>query len=178
MTQLAGEYGEALFELAQEEHLLERLDGEVAALDRIFREEKGYVSLLTSRALPVEERLRLLDECLGGNAHPYLVNFIKLLIERGALEYFHECAECYHQKSMEAQGVVEATVTSAEALSETQQARLIKRLSEISGKAVRLHVQLDKDLIGGLRVDMQGRRYDNTIQHRLDLMRRHLADEL
>ena len=42
---------------------------------------------------------------------------------------------------------------------------------------MRLDVRLDKALIGGLRVDMQGRRYDNTIQHRLDLMRRYLADE-
>ena len=72
---------------------------------------------------------------------------------------------------------MEATVTSAEPLSETQKARLIKRLSELSGKAVRLDVRLDRALIGGLRVDMQGRRYDNTIQHRLDLMRRYLADE-
>lgn len=176
MTQLAVEYGTALFELAKEENLLSRLDEELAALDRIFQEEKGYLSLLSSRALPLEERLRILDESIG-EAHPYLVNFTKLLLQRGALSAFHECAKCFHQKAMEAQGVVEATVTSAEALSETQKARLIKRLSEISGKAVRLDVRLDKTLLGGLRVDMQGRRYDNTIRHRLDLMRRYLADE-
>lgn len=176
MTQLAVEYGEALFELAKEERLLDRLDEEIAALDRIFQEEKGYIALLSSHALPVEERLRILDEGIG-EAHSYLVNFTKLLLQRGALNSFHECAKYFHLKAMEAQGVVEATVTSAEPLSETQRARLIKRLSEISGKAVRLDVRLDKALIGGLRVDMQGRRYDNTIQHRLDLMRRYLADE-
>ena len=176
MTQLAREYGEALFELAKEERLLDRLDDEIAALDRIFQEEKGYISLLSSHALPQEERLRILDESIG-EAHPYLVNFTKLLLQRGALSYFHECAKYFHLKSIEAQGVVEATVTSAEPLSETQKARLIKRLSELSGKAVRLDVRLDRALIGGLRVDMQGRRYDNTIQHRLDLMRRYLADE-
>lgn len=178
MTQLAVEYGTALFELAKEERLLDRLDGEMATLDRIFQEEKGYLSLLSSRALPVEERMRILDEGIGEGAHVYLVNFIKLLVQRGALSYFHECANCFHQLAMEEQGVVEATVTTAEALSETQKARLVKRLSEISGKAVRLDVRLDRNLIGGLRVDMQGRRYDNTIQHRLDLMRRYLADEM
>lgn len=178
MTQLAVEYGTALFELAKEERLLDRLDGEMTVLDRIFQEEKGYLSLLSSRALPVEERLRILDEGIGHEAHVYLTNFIKLLMQRGALAYFHECAKHFHQLAMEEQGVVEATVTTAEALSETQKARLVKRLSEISGKAVRLDVRLDRNLIGGLRVDMQGRRYDNTIQHRLDLMRRYLADEM
>ena len=115
MTQLAREYGEALFELAKEERLLDRLDDEIAALDRIFQEEKGYISLLSSHALPQEERLRILDESIG-EAHPYLVNFTKLLLQRGALSYFHECAKYFHLKSMEAQGVVEATVTSAEPL--------------------------------------------------------------
>jgi len=178
MTELAREYGEGLFDLAQEEHLIEQLEGEISLLDRLFREEKGYIRLLSSRALPVEERLSILDECVSAQAHPYLVNFIKILIERGAVSAFHDCAVYFHKRALEAQGIVEANVTSAEPLTEQQQERLCARLAELSGKKVRLNIKVDKDLIGGLRVDMQGRRYDNTIQHRLDLMRRYLADEL
>ena len=88
MTQLAVEYGTALFELAKEENLLSRLDEELAALDRIFQEEKGYLSLLSSRALPLEERLRILDESIGeliilyslfcGQAPHIAKNFLKI----------------------------------------------------------------------------------------------------
>ena len=68
-------------------------------------------------------------------------------------------------------------MVSASALDERQKNALIARLAQISGKTVRLRVSVDPSVIGGLRVDMNGHRYDNTISHRLDLMRRRLADE-
>ena len=52
-----------------------------------------------------------------------------------------------------------------------------KRLSALSGKRALLQVTVDPGVIGGLRVDMQDKRYDNTIQHRMALLKRHLTEE-
>ena len=52
------------------------------------------------------------------------------------------------------------------------------RLCVISGKTVELELQIDPAVIGGLRVEMDGRRYDNTIQNRLDRMRYNLVTNL
>ena len=57
-----------------------------------------------------------------------------------------------------------------------QQAALKAKLEEISGKQVVLHLNVDPQLIGGLRVDLEGRRYDNSIRTRLDRMRRSLME--
>ena len=76
----------------------------------------------------------------------------------------------------EAYGIAEAQVVSASELDEAQQAALKAKLEELSGKQVVLHLNVDASLIGGLRVDLEGRRYDNSIRTRLDRMRRSLME--
>ncbi|MBQ8953483.1 MAG: ATP synthase F1 subunit delta [Clostridia bacterium] len=177
MTELAREYGEGLFDLAREEKLADRIHEELNAVRDILRAEPRYVRLLQSHALPKAERLQALDGAFRDRVHPYVLNFMKLLLERGALSDFSDCARYYHGRWCEKKGVVEASVTSAAPLTESQKAALSRKLGEISGKTVVLLEHIDPAVMGGLRVDMEGRRYDNTIRHRLDLMRRRLADD-
>ena len=177
MTELAREYGEGLFDLAREERLLDAIHEEMNALREAFRAEPRYGQLLQSHALSKDERLGILDQAFRGKVHPYVLNFMKLLLERGALSALPDCARHFHNRWLEEKGVVEAHVTAAAPLTEAQRDALCLRLGEISGKKVELLVQIDPAVMGGLRVDMEGRRYDNTIRHRQDLMRRRLADE-
>ncbi|MBR3504800.1 MAG: ATP synthase F1 subunit delta [Clostridia bacterium] len=177
MTELAREYGEGLFDLAREENLLDGIHEEMNVLRGAFEGEPRYARLLQTHALSRDVRLAILDEAFRGKVHPYVLNFMKLLLERGALSALPDCARHFHARWLEEKGVVEARVTSAAPLTDAQRASLSKKLSDIAGKKVELLIHIDPAVMGGLRVDMEGRRYDNTIRHRLDLMRRHLADE-
>ena len=177
MTELAREYGEGLFELAREENLLDTIHEELNELREAFRAEPRYVKLLESHALSKAERLNILDAGFRGRVHGYVLNFMKLLLERGALGAFPDCAKYFHTRWCEAKGIVEAKVVSASPLTDKQREALCKKLGDISGRRVELIVRVDPAVMGGLRVDMEGRRYDNTIRHRLDLMRRHLTEE-
>jgi len=177
MTELARVYGEGLFDLAREERLLDTIHEEMNALGESFRAEPRFIRLLQSRAIPRAERLGILDDSFRGRVHPYLLNFMKLLLERGAFYAFSDCARYFHARWCEEKGIVEAHVVSAAPLAEAQRQALTRKLGAISGKRVVLLTQIDPAVMGGLKVDMEGRRYDNTIRHRLELMRRHLTDE-
>lgn len=178
MTELAREYGEGLFDLANEENLLDTIHEEMSVLRASFNAEPRFLQLLQSHALSRAERLAILDETFRGRINLYLLNFMKILFERGALYAFGECAAYFHERYCEAKGVVEAKVTSAVALTDAQRDALAQKLGALSGKKIALLVHVDPALIGGIRVEMNGRRYDNTIQHRLSLMRRRLTDEM
>ena len=161
----------------QGEHERRRERRDYRALRESFGGEPRYVQLLQTHALSKEERLGILDEAFRGRVHPYVLNFMKLLLERGALSALPDCARHFHARWCQEKGVVEARVTAAAPLTDAQRASLAKKLGEIAGKRVELLIHIDPAVMGGLRVDMEGRRYDNTIRHRLDLMRRRLAEE-
>ena len=103
---------------------------------------------------------------------------MKLLVEKEHFDAFLLCAEWFHQRFNDDRGIVEAFVTSAVALNEDELSALRVRLAHISGRQVKLITAVDPSLIGGVRVEMDGRRYDNTIQDRLGRLKRSLTQAL
>ena len=176
MTRFATEYGGALFELACEEQLSDRIMAELKQIGAIFDQEAEYLRLLNARSLEPAVRKQLLEEAFA-DAHPYLLNFMKLLIDRGAMDYFPECAAAYRARYNDMMGIADAQVVSAVPLTQAQIDALRARLAEISGKNVELNLRVEPELIGGVCVDLLGRRYDNTVRTRLQRLRRNLTEQ-
>ena len=178
MTGLAREYGEGLYELARDEELRPKLHQELNQISSLLRQQPDFIRLLCSRAVEREKRLQVIEETFGGQAHPYVVNFMKLLVQKEHFDAFLMCCQWFHTRYNEDYGIVEARVTSAVALSDADRAALRARLAEISGKKVEITCTVDPALLGGVRVEMEGRRYDNTIQDRLGRLKRSLTNGL
>ena len=176
MTELAIEYAQGLFELCADEHLTQQMDGECAQTAQVLKDNPDFIRLLTARTVSKEERLSILDETFASQVHPYLLNFMKLLLERGALNEFSDCVKVYHSCYLKAENITEAKVTSASELDEAQTKALIEKLEKLSGKKVQLKLKIDKSVIGGLCVEMDGKKYDNTVAHRLNTMKRALTE--
>ena len=178
MTGLAREYGEGLYELARDEDLRPQLEKELGQIVELMKQQPEFIRLLCSRAVERATRLQIVDATFGGQAHPYVVNFMKLLVRKEHFDSFLLCCQWFHQRYNDDYGIVEARVTSAVPLSDADRAALRSRLAEISGKNVALFCAVDPALIGGVRVEMDGRRYDNTIQDRLGRLKRSLTQAL
>ncbi|MDO5601544.1 MAG: ATP synthase F1 subunit delta [Oscillospiraceae bacterium] len=171
MTQLAKVYGGALYELCAgdgiDKEVLEQLD----AVSALFAENPAYVRLLDTPTLPKPERTGLVDGAFSGKAHPYLVNFIKILCERGELSAFAGCAAAYRARYHEAHGIVEAKAVSAVPLTDAQQKALQEKLHGVTGKEILLSCRVDPSVLGGVRLSMDGYEFDSTVKHRLEAIR-------
>ena len=96
-----------------------------------------------------------------------MVNFLKLLCERNILGEYAGCCEEFVRRYNADHNIAEATVTSAVALSGEQMKALTEKLEKISGKKVRLTQIKDASVLGGLRVELEGRALDGTVKGRL-----------
>ena len=81
MTETGKRYGTSLYELAAEEGLTERILAELDVAVNAMQ-EPGYLRLLMTPSVPKKERCVLLDQAFA-QAHPYLVNFLKILTRYG-----------------------------------------------------------------------------------------------
>ena len=167
MTELAREYGDGLYLLAEEENLSREFLEQLLALKSLFREQPDFVRLLGNMSLSKEERVKILDSVLCGQVHPYLLNFLKILCERCALNEYEGCLAAFKALYNQEHGIVEATVTTAVPLDDEQRARLAEKLSAMTDKTVSLVEKIDESLMGGVLLEMNGQRYDNTLKNRL-----------
>ena len=177
MTELAKEYATGLYELAQEEKLTDEMLDQMQTLQGCLHDQPDFFRLLDNRSISKQERLSILDQTLRSEVHPYLLNFMKILCERGALGEFGGCVKAFHEQYDADHGVLEATVTTSAELSDSQRKRLSEKLSAMTGRQVRLREKIDVSVIDGVLLEMDGRRYDNTLRQRLKSIRDAMAAE-
>ena len=168
MTQVANVYAQALFDLAFEEHCAEAVADELAVLAESFRAEPDFIKLLSAPNLSKEERCGILDESFRGKVHPYVLNFLKILTEKGYMQRFSDCCKEYRQAYNEDHGILEVFAYTAIPLTGDQKERLSQKLQTVTGKSIDLCNRVDPGCLGGVRLDYDGKRVDDTVSHRLN----------
>ena len=168
MSQAANNYGQALFELAKEEGLDTVILEQLNALDESFAREPDFLRLLSAPNLSKAERCDILDQSFRGSVEQYLLNFMKLLTEKGHIRRFSQCCKAYRDAYNLDHGIVCVKAVSAVALSAEQQEKLTKKLQSITGKTISLECRIKADVLGGIRLDYDGIQVDGTVQSRLD----------
>ena len=168
-------YGQALYGLAKDEGLDASVLRQMTALDEGFRAEPDYIRLLCAANLSKAERCKILDDSFRGKVEPCLLNFMKILTEKGYMRHFSDCRKTFGALYNEDHGILEVTAVTATALTEDQSRRLSEKLAGITGKTILLQNKLDPGVLGGVRLDYDGKRVDGTVQHRLDSIRNLLS---
>ncbi len=95
-------------------------------------------------------------------------NFLRLLVENQRLSVLPDISTRFEQLKAEAENTLEATLTTAAAVSDEQRARITESLQKRLGRQVRLTVQTDANLIGGARLQVGDRVIDGSVRTGLD----------
>ena len=171
MTEIGTVYGESLYELAKDESLDQSIGEQLKVLQQSFRQEPDFIRLLSSPSLAKAERCQILDDSFRGNVHPYLLNFLKILTEKNYIRYFSDCCDAYIGRYNQDNGILPVTAVTAVALTAAQAEKLTEKLSRITGKHIALSNRIDPSCLGGVRLDYDGKRLDDTVSNRLDTIR-------
>ncbi len=174
MTQIGKTYAQGLYALASEENLTDEILQQMDVLEKTVGQDQAYLRLLSTPALSKDERCRLLDQAFRGKVHIYVLNFMKLLMEKGYIGHFPQCCRAFRQQYNDEHGILPVRAVSAVALTQEQSARLTEKLRKLTGKKVCLENTVDPHVLGGVRLDYDGMRIDGTVKSRLDSVRKML----
>ncbi len=176
MMRVAELYGGSLYDLAAEEKQERDLLEEMQGVQHLLRENPQYVALLSEPSIPKEKRLELLDQAFRTELKPYLLNFLKLITERGLLFQYAGMCRAYEQRFNKAHNIAEALVRTAVPLEEAERGKLKEALEKQSGKQVVLKERIDASLLGGMVVEMDGKTLDGSVAGRLLAIRKKVEE--
>ena len=176
MTQIANVYAQGLYTLAAEEGLTQEILQQLSVLEKTVGQEQEYLNLLSTPAVSLQERCQILDQAFRDSVHIYVLNFMKLLTEKGYIRHFSACCRQYRQQYNSEHGILPVRAVSAVALTEQQKQRLTEKLNNLTGKTVCIENRIEPGVLGGVRLDYDGVRIDDTVKSRLDAVRRLLEN--
>lgn len=160
------EYAEALFLLAAEENRKEEIATTLAEMETAFLENPEFVELLASPAVPMEERLSVIEKTFS-SLERHGVSFLKILCERGYIRSFSEMAKTYRELMEVAGKVSTAQITSAVELTEEEKTALIQKLEKRCKNTVVAEYCIDSSLLGGIVIEIDGKVMDASLKSRL-----------
>lgn len=163
---VAKRYAKAFFEIASAHKLFAEFESDLSLVSEMLVSNPQLDALLQAPTMSIENKKKLLSE-----SFPHLQvmtkNLLFLLIDRHRFELVREIYTQFHRLSLEAQGQVEAMVTSAFMLSDEDELQLIDVFQKMTGKVIRLKSRIDPDLLGGVVVQMGDRLYDGSLRTQL-----------
>lgn len=176
MSEAAGVYGQGLYALAKEESLEDAILQELTTLQTAFAEQPEFLKLLASSNVSKQERIDIIDSSFRGKTQPYVLNFLKLLTEKGYIARFADCCKAYRAQYNEDKGILQVQAVSALPLSDSQKTQLTDKLAAITGKKIDLVCKVDPSVLGGIRLNYGGIQVDGTVQSRLQAMEKRLKN--
>ena len=166
MKQTEIEYAEALFILALEDNVTEEYAEHLRVINTLISENPDYLEVLFSPAIPLSDRLSAIDEAFSSMPEN-IVSFLKLLCENGHIRTVSLCIAEYERLLKQKLNTASANIFSAVELTEAQKQSVCKKLSDMTNKNREPRFILDPSLIGGIKIEIEGKTYDGSIKHRL-----------
>jgi F-type H+-transporting ATPase subunit delta len=163
---VARPYAEAAFKLADEAQALGRWSEMLAGLTLVGEDERVRAAVGDPR-LSDAQVAGLFIAILAGKLDREAENFVRVLAANGRLELLPEIRAQFDALKNEREGVVEAEVQSAFELSEAQVRDLVQRLEKKTGRKVKARIEVNKDLIAGVRVVLGDKVIDGSARAQL-----------
>ena len=167
---VARRYALALYQEAQENGVADRIDEDMDALRETLDGSPDLISLLRSPVVPRPKKEAVLGRLFDGKVDDLTMRFIKLLVEKTREELLPVVVAAYSALKDERLGVVEAHVRTAKPLGFDEAESLRKALEANSGKKVRMKMDVEPSLVGGLVVRMGAKVFDRSVRHQLQVL--------
>ena len=167
-TETSERYSRALFEVAKEADDLEKIEKDVKNFKTLLNgslEIKNFIHNPTQSKDNQNNVVKLLAENLKLSKN--LKNFMLLLIEKRRIFFVEKIVDSFLKLCSQKRGEVKASLISSKELSKTEIENISKDLSSSMGSVIKFDYKVDKELIGGLKLQLGSFMIDTSIKNKL-----------
>lgn len=154
---------------------LDAVEDELFRFSRTVGGDQGLRDAFSARTAGADRKGELVTRLLGGRVAPETVRLAVQAAAHPRGLRTEQVLEGYVEMAARRRRQVVAQVVAALPLDIEQRRRLGAALQRQYGRPVRLNVDVDPSVVGGLRVQVGGEVVDGTVSARLDEARRRLA---
>ena len=167
-TETSERYSRALFEVSKEAGELEKIEVDIKNFQSLHDnnlELKNFIENPTNTIEVQNKILILLSEKLSFPKN--LKNFFLLLIKKRRIFFVKKIIDSFLKLCSKKRGEIKASLISSKELTSTELESISKELSFSMGSTIKFDYKVDKDLIGGLKLQLGSFMIDTSIKNKL-----------
>lgn len=165
----------AILATAQRENRLDDVEDELFRFARTVAGDTGLRDAFSHRTVGAERKSELVRALLAGRARPETVRLAVQAATAPRGQRMEQALERYLAAAARRRRQLVADVISAVPLSAAQRNRLAASLQRIYDREMHLNLTVDPEVIGGMRIQVEGELLDSTVLARLGRAKRALS---
>ena len=170
-VRVARRYAVALMQAAEEGGSIDTIAADLRNVEKLLKESRELLLLLTSPVIPARKKSLVLKEIFEKRVGKEVLTFFLLLTKKGREDVIPDVIGQFAILLDQRNGIVDASVKSAIAIDKEQEQLLKHRLEAYTAKSVRMNLGIDKELKGGLVIQIGDTVLDGSVRHQLELLK-------
>jgi F-type H+-transporting ATPase subunit O len=180
---LDGSYASALYTASVKNSSIETTEKSLGALKNLIEKDQKLNTVVENPSLSTEDKKQLVKTITeSANVDQTTGNFLNVLAENNRLGLIGSVIKQFETLSNAHHGLVEATVTSADALDKKTISRLEAAISKSEfvgqGQKLKLANKVNPDVLGGLIVEVGDRTVDLSVSNKISKLNKLLTDAI
>lgn len=156
-------YAKAMYELAKENDRIDTVYRDTDLVFRLCRESDDFIQLLQNPVIKTSQKKSIIREILHPHMDEFSLRFFLLITENNREAEIPGICRNLMNRIRTGHGIVPATVTTAEPLTEEIVALIRQNLEKETGKQVELTTIVNPALLGGIIMRIEDKQYDGSI---------------
>ncbi|MGL5514749.1 MAG: ATP synthase F1 subunit delta [Sporomusa sp.] len=170
-NQLALKYAQALYEIASEKSLLDKVEQQLKLVEATIAGHADLSTLMFHPLIPAAAKKETITKVFAGDLDGFVQNFLLLLIDKRREPALSAIIREYIRLANEARNITEAEVFTAKELTAAQMNALAAKLSTVIGRNVVLKTTINQELIGGVVVKIGDKLIDGSVVRQLKALK-------
>jgi F-type H+-transporting ATPase subunit delta len=169
LATIARPYAEAVFRLGKQSNALPAWSDALALVASVYHDPQMRAAMANPKVTSAEIERLLLAIC-GDRIDGVVRNLIRLLVHNRRLAAIAEIRELFDQLKLHDEGKLDAKISSAFPMEDTQRNHVVNLLSSRFQRQINATVTVDPELIGGIKVEVGDKVWDASVRGRLQTM--------
>ncbi|MEE4352951.1 MAG: ATP synthase F1 subunit delta [Desulfatiglans sp.] len=168
-SKISRRYAKALLSIGQEDGMYGEYGENLQEFKQFCQENREFFGVISNQVFSVDERKNILEFILKKSSFAGVVkNFLRLLLDKNRIGAIGDITDYYERLTDEISNVTRAQVIAARPLKEPAFGRLNETLTKLTAKEVKIEVDHDESLIGGLIVKIGDLVLDGSVRAQLE----------
>jgi F-type H+-transporting ATPase subunit delta len=172
---VSSRYAEALYNVAVAQKIIDQAEEEIKLVVSTIESVDELRKILEHPLITIEEKKGIVAEIFKNKISAIILNFLYLLIDNHRQFYLKDIFLAFVELVNSARKIIQAEVTSAVDLNETEKEKLSGVIQNFTGKKVEPVFKVDPTIIGGVILRIGDKVIDGSIKSKLNSLREHLV---
>jgi F-type H+-transporting ATPase subunit delta len=167
-------YSRALFQLANEKDLLEKVSDDMIFISEICKMEE-IKEVLESPIIVPSKKKAIFHALLGKNIEKITLSLVDLLIKNGRENFLPAVTRVFRDETLKFRGITETYLTTAMPVNDKTRKQISEMMATVFKTRVELKETVDKEIIGGFILKVNDNFMDASVRNKLRKIRKELS---